>query len=76
MIKLFDKKKRWALVTDRKHKNKELFVSRNTKDGKSISLRQNVLGSKWMIVDTEELMLALLYVTNTDQELRERIDND
>jgi len=69
MLKLFDKKKRWALVSDRKWLKKEIYVSRNSKDGKSVSIRQNVYGAKWMIVDVEELMLALLHVTHTEDEL-------
>jgi hypothetical protein len=76
MLKLFDKKKRWALVTDRNHKSKELFISRNTGDGRSISIKQNTLGSKWMIVDMDELMLALLHVTHTADELTEMIGVD
>jgi hypothetical protein len=67
MLKLFHKKKRSAVVLG-KYSGQELWVSRNTADGKTLSVKFN---NRWGIVNTDELLMAVRYVTMPVNEFRE-----
>lgn len=62
-------KKRMAIIKSRNNRY-ELLVSRNTKDGKTVSIKVHNFPPKWAVFKTEDIMMGLLYVTNTDEELR------
>jgi hypothetical protein len=67
MLKLFHKKKRLAIVTG-KYQGQTLLLSRNTADGKTVSVKFN---NRWGIISTEELLSAVRYVTMPMDEFRE-----
>ena len=75
-LKLSHVKKRMAIITGKNQRSNELLVSRNTKDGKSVSIRLNTYPPKWVVFDTEELLMALAYVTMTDEQIREQLDDE
>ena len=62
MLKLFDKKKRWAVVTGIHGGTGELRISRNTADGKTVALSFPGMNG-FRTFDTDELLLALSHVT-------------
>lgn len=75
-IKLSHVKKRMAIITGKNQHKNELLISRNTKDGKSVSILMNTYPTKWVVFDTEELLMALAYVTMTDEQIREQLDDE
>lgn len=71
MLKLFDAKKRWGIVYDRNRPSKQLHVSRNTVDGKSVSLRFYYGGGVWGTFDVEEILLAIAHATMSPEKYKE-----
>lgn len=72
-VKLSHAKKRMAIITPKNYKNPELIISRNTKDGQTVSINVN---GRWLIFNVEDILIGLTYVTNTDKELREVLDDE
>lgn len=75
MIKLFNNKKRWALLkpVDRygaDRRGVEFKVSRSRSDGTTIGLHYpGYAGGRWVTFRTEELIGAIAYVTMSEEEL-------
>lgn len=77
MLKLFSEKKRWAVIKGvGVNKSIELKISRSRQDGSTISvgLPPTFGGTKWLTIDTSELMLAVMHVTHTEEQLREKLN--
>lgn len=80
MLKLFSGKKRWGIIipVDKRgglRKNYEIGVHRSRADGSTISLSypsNKPGGRQYLTIPTEELMLAIMHATNTDEQLEER----
>lgn len=80
MLKLFSEKKRWGLVfaQDRYgqvRKRYEIGVHRSRADGSTISVSYPANkpgGRQYLTLNTEELILAIMHATNTDEQLQER----
>lgn len=72
MLKLFDEKKRWGVVYDRRWgKSKTLAISRNTADGKSVSIRWLGGNTNWGTFDVEEILLAIAHATMSPEKYKE-----
>ena len=68
-------KKRMAFLTPKRYKNPTISISRNTKDGKTISIGLMTFDGKthYSVYDTEELLAAVSYVTHSKQELEAKL---
>lgn len=75
-IQLSHIKKRMAIVTGKNQKKNEILISRNTKDGKSVSVRLPGYPPKWVVFNVEDILLAIAYVTNTDEQIRQQLGEE
>jgi len=76
MLKVFSGKKRWAVIKPHRYyagekvstSGGEIIMSRSRADGSTIGMK---IGFLWYTVETEELMLAVMHCTHTDEQLQE-----
>lgn len=82
MLKLFNNKKRWALIKPiGAGQSTELKISRSRKDGTTIGLSAVGFGGsgwgakhRWVTINTEDLLMAIMYVTHTEEELEAKLN--
>lgn len=70
-ITLSHVKKRMAFVSGKNQPKNVIEISRNTKDGQTVSVK---VGRTWAVFKVEDILLALAYVTHTDEQVRERLN--
>jgi hypothetical protein len=74
-VKFSHVKKRMAIISGKNQKKNEILVSRNTKDGLSVSIKMPDYKSSWAVFNTEDILMALAYVTRTDEQIQEELGN-
>jgi len=79
MLKLFNNKKRWVVLKPiGAGQSTEIKISRSRKDGSTIGFSAIGFGGgmkqRWVTIDTQELLMAIMYVTHTEEELEGKLN--